>query len=489
MHICPSLGSDTPPPSPPNGSKTSGNDISLPPARLERSVAWPGCGKCGRWCAGKGHRLWWCLRHPILRPAVAHKSCSCFWGQRGEQAASPLAYVRCRWISLTRTWTSRMSLTTLCGLCFAISCGAGHSTSWWPDHPHPLSQLSTGTHSTFLGSRSPVRGSTACTRPKSSGYEWPTCWRSEPQRRAALLSFCSRYSAWFFVLVCLGNLCRNFAPVGGRRTDFRLPSVGADRLPFGQALYWKADLSTTEAQFDDPSSLQSAPESGSQVVRNRPLCRLGSGVALSLESWKGSRPLVSSHRVTTSSSQGTHLLSTRFSQDRRTMLRLRKSPKSSTRGPGGHGPLPVLRHPGRTQELLGCGPRCLLSSPSSNRMEVRNTGSSGTFYGPMSTPLCPSLTERIVMPRLEDAVEDGKHVLRVPGAFRGRGPCLPTTYRSVHLSGSSCAERSVLGSSSSESSALVLTQPLGPVRGCHGIVDLQTSRSSVARSTWTTPLG
>ena len=90
------------------------------------------------------------------------------------------------WISLTHTWTSRMSLTTLCGRCFAISCGAGHSTSWWLDHRHQSSRLLSGTRRTSVGSRSPVRGSTVCTRPKSSAYASPICWRSDPQRRAAL---------------------------------------------------------------------------------------------------------------------------------------------------------------------------------------------------------------------------------------------------------------------------------------------------------------
>ena len=45
------------------------------------------------------------------------------------------------WISLTRTWTSRMSLTTLCGRCSTTICSAGHSTSWWLDHRHQHSRL------------------------------------------------------------------------------------------------------------------------------------------------------------------------------------------------------------------------------------------------------------------------------------------------------------------------------------------------------------
>ena len=75
------------------------------------------------------------------------------------------------------------------------------------------------------------------------------------------------------------------------------------------------------------------------------------------------------------------------------------------------------------------------SSPSSNRTEVRNIDLSGTFCGQRSTPRCPSaakhrlvwdllssdvssslsLPERVVLPRLEDAVEDGEHLLRVHG--------------------------------------------------------------------------
>ena len=41
-----------------------------------------------------------------------------------------------KWSRPSATWTSRMSLTTPCGRCFAISGGAGHSTSWWPDYRH-----------------------------------------------------------------------------------------------------------------------------------------------------------------------------------------------------------------------------------------------------------------------------------------------------------------------------------------------------------------
>ena len=40
---------------------------------------------------------------------------------------------------------TRESLTTPCGRTFAISCSAGHSTSWWLDHRHPPSSFLSGT--------------------------------------------------------------------------------------------------------------------------------------------------------------------------------------------------------------------------------------------------------------------------------------------------------------------------------------------------------
>ena len=58
-----------------------------------------------------------------------------------------------------------------------------------------------------------------------------------------------------------------------------------------------------------------------------PLCRIRSSTVVPFESCKRSRPSVSSHRVTATSSEGTQRLSTRVLQD---MLRRRKNPRSLT---------------------------------------------------------------------------------------------------------------------------------------------------------------
>ena len=61
-----------------------------------------------------------------------------------------------------------------------------------------------------------------------------------------------------------------------------------------------------------------------------PFCRRGSDTVLLMESWKRSRPPVSFHHVTATSSHGSQLLSARVSQRGRIVLRLRKSLRSIT---------------------------------------------------------------------------------------------------------------------------------------------------------------
>ena len=245
-------------------SRIGGCDISLPLAPWKGAVVALGCGKRGNLGAGKDYPLRWFLRHPGLRPAQAHRSCFYSWGQRGEQAASPLASSCCRWppstlISFIRTWTSRMSLT--------ISCSAGHSTSWWLDHRHPHSRLIPGIRSKSTGSRSRLQESAVWTRPKPSACASPICWRSEPQRRAALrvhgrgeILFCSPdpdSSSLFDMAPCV-----ELARARARRTDFKLPSVDINRPTFGQAQHWKVEVVDTGSPLGAPSGAQSAPLQG-----------------------------------------------------------------------------------------------------------------------------------------------------------------------------------------------------------------------------------
>ena len=85
-------------------------------------------------------------------------------------------------------------------------------------------------------------------------------WTDEQTVREFFDMFASREASSLFD----SALCVKLARAGARRTDFKLPSVGVDRLASSQALYWKADLSTMEAQFYDPS-----PEQGQQPLRRR----------------------------------------------------------------------------------------------------------------------------------------------------------------------------------------------------------------------------
>ena len=89
------------------------------------------------------------------------------------------------------------------------------------------------------------------------------------ERTAETRSIVRLWGPGFLVLqprACLGfQFLFDMAPyvelarAGARRTDFTLPSLGAHRPTLGQGLYWKGDLWAMEAQFDDPSRVQSAP--------------------------------------------------------------------------------------------------------------------------------------------------------------------------------------------------------------------------------------
>ena len=130
----------------------------------------PPCGKKKKWDQPKGHNKV-AVTFPSTHAVGSFGRVAGMWATRkaghGEgpptlvvppdtqvcvlpgfsaQAAS-LLVDRCpsAWISSSRTWMIRMSLTTPCGRTFAISCSAGHSTSWWLDHRHPPSRLLAGT--------------------------------------------------------------------------------------------------------------------------------------------------------------------------------------------------------------------------------------------------------------------------------------------------------------------------------------------------------
>ena len=81
-----------------------------------------------------------------------------------------MAFVSLDFICLA-PWASRLLLTTPGGRCFAITCGAGHSTSCWPDHPSCIFTPPFRDPQHVYG----IPKSTVC-----------TCWLNEPQSRAVL---------------------------------------------------------------------------------------------------------------------------------------------------------------------------------------------------------------------------------------------------------------------------------------------------------------
>ena len=161
-------------------------------------------------------------------------------GERGEQAASPLACgcgmsPRSAWISLTRT--------TSCGACASFQGSAARP--WNPAvqcekaRPAPVPSRA-HTHRQSVGG--------ANCRARSIVRLWePGFLVLQPR---ACLGF-----PFLFDMAPYVELAR----AGARRTDFTLPSLGAHRPTLGQGLYWKVDLWAMEAQFDDPSRVQSAP--------------------------------------------------------------------------------------------------------------------------------------------------------------------------------------------------------------------------------------
>ena len=115
-------------------------------------------------------------------------------------------------------------------------------------------------------------------------------------------------------------------------------------------------------------------------------CLFGSGTVRPLESWKRSRPPVSSHRVTVTSSQGTQLLSARASRADQIILRPRMNPRSLTTcyrptraWATARSSTPSMDSRTTWAWTMLCCPR-LLSSPSSTGPKHR---------GRTSTPRCP----------------------------------------------------------------------------------------------------
>ena len=173
------------------------------------------------------------------------------------------------WITLTHTWTSRMSLTTLCGHCFAISCGAGHSTSWWLDHRHQSSRLLSGTCTTSVGSRSPGARKHGLHPSQVERIRIANLLAERPAEACSTVRSWERGSGSAAAILPAFSVLFDLAPQvelarsGARRTDSRLPSVGADR----SALHWRVDLNNGSAVR---RSFQRAvsPDPGSHVVSN-----------------------------------------------------------------------------------------------------------------------------------------------------------------------------------------------------------------------------
>ena len=138
-----------------------------------------------------------------------------------------------------------MSLTTLCGRCFATNCSTGQSTSWWLDHSHPRSRLLSWTCSTSMESRRQLQENAVWTRPKSSECASPICWRSSivRSRESGLIVLQPR--------ACPGSLFDmapsvEFARAGAQRTYFYCGScrvrVSATLQVFTPELFLMAPL-------------------------------------------------------------------------------------------------------------------------------------------------------------------------------------------------------------------------------------------------------
>ena len=195
--------------------------------------------------------------------------------------------------------------------------------------------------------------------------------------------------------------------------------------------------------------------------------------------------MVSSHRVTVTSSHGTLLPSTRASQDGQIMLRRRMNPRSfnqllqAQEGVDHCLSLTPWTNSRDTGALTTLCCQSFLTSSISNRMEVPSTGSSGTFG-----------QSHAWKTRWKTASTSSRFTTPWSGSS-WTWPMHSTPYQSVRLSGSSCAERWVLDSSSSKLSAWAesyhptsgagLQRPL--VAWYH---QSSAAASFVARSTWMT---
>ena len=210
-------------------------------------------------------------RHQRLLLAQPNRSCCCSQGLRTEPAAllacSQRALPPSVRTSLARTGTSRMSLWTPCMVVGPPSpatriiqlrgCGG---------RCHPHSRHLSGTYITSMGSRSPVRDRTVCTRPELSAYALPICWRSEPPRHAALRVPGARDSLLCSPQVPLPYLTWRLVSERNGPEPSALTSEKLRLTPFRsiavQTLHWKVDLTPLEAPFCDLTSAGSNPFQG-----------------------------------------------------------------------------------------------------------------------------------------------------------------------------------------------------------------------------------
>ena len=148
--------------------------------------------------------------------------------------------------STTRAWMIRRLLTRPFGRTFAVNCSAGYSTLWWLDHRHPPSRTLSGTRSIFSETRFSLQESAVCTRPLSMVRGRSICRGVLPC--ATMGDGISGSMSPCFQLACTGTSL----------TDFRLPSVGADR----------SALLGNRGAVRRPPRRAVSPDPGSQVVGN-----------------------------------------------------------------------------------------------------------------------------------------------------------------------------------------------------------------------------
>ena len=189
-----------------------------------------------------------------------------------------------------------------------------------------------------------------------------------------------------------------------------------------------------------------------------PPCRLGFGTGRPLESWKRSRApgvFPPCHGAETPSSLHTSLAcwSSHASVDYEPEI-----VNQLLHAQEGICPCLFFDTLNELQSYLGVAMLCfpsLLSSPSSNQMEVRSTGLSGTTFGATSTPQCPLLSGLCCHAwKMRWKTASTSSGFTAPWSDSWwTWPTHSATFRSVRPSDSSCAKRSVFGSLSSKSSA------------------------------------